>query len=248
MGIPATVHTATTTTTLSKQTTTLLNKSPLLTPAPGRTLTQTTTAPSGTGATLAAAHGSHRSIFSESYAVTGGGTDDFSYKQDGVVGYSPKQMYNIVVDVDRYIDFLPWVTESRVIRRPKLLLTKEWARARSDHMTAKLSVGFGPLSAGYVSNIKLMPYRKVLVDVPPGDLFEYLHTVWEFQEVEHSPYACNLLFSCTYKMNSPLYAAVAGNFFQEVSDKTRDAFIKRAGELYGAPIQGKMTSKIPSPL
>lgn len=160
------------------------------------------------------------------------------FSQSGIVPYSPKQMYDIIQDVNKYSEFLPWITQSEVLAVHSCSGNGAAAQplpapAPTKTMTAKLTVGFGKfISVSYVSLVSLYPHRKIIVNVQKDDVFDFLDTVWQFDPVPNSSNNCNLSFHCEYAMHSNLYANLAHKFFSDISAKTRTAFISRADLLY----------------
>lgn len=68
-----------------------------------------------------------------------------------IIRYTSEQIYNVVADIDRYKEFLPWCKESRIIKE------------RPGQCIAKLSVGFPPLVESYTSLVILKPHTLVRV-------------------------------------------------------------------------------------
>lgn len=65
--------------------------------------------------------------------------------------FTPEQLYSVVADVDRYQQFLPWCTKSRVLQ------------GRSGDFQAELEIGFPPLVERYTSEVTVVPNHKVRV-------------------------------------------------------------------------------------
>src|SRR3546814_632426 len=82
--------------------------------------------------------------------------------------YSPEQMFDLVSDVKRYPEFLPWVTAVRV-------------RSNNDaEMVADLVVGFKALRESFTSRVHKSRPDVVDVDYLDGPL-KYLHNNWRFR-------------------------------------------------------------------
>ncbi|CAH8441119.1 unnamed protein product [Dicrocoelium dendriticum] len=100
----------------------------------------------------------HRNTLSSQLFIrhffTFGRTHDssMSYKERRLLGYSQIQMYDIAADVGQYADFVPWVTESKVLRK-----------TNSGAMVVRLSVGFPPLHESYTSTVTLEKPGSVIV-------------------------------------------------------------------------------------
>ena len=134
--------------------------------------------------------------------------------------YSAKQMFDLVADVSRYGEFLPWVIATRV-------------RSDSDtEMVADMLVGFKMLREKFTSKVvKESPHRITVqyVDGPMRDL----DNRWEFRDVEGG---CELDFNVTFTFRNALFESIAGQYFDRAFRKMVEAFEQRAAELYGAPV------------
>lgn len=132
--------------------------------------------------------------------------------------YSPEQMFDLVSDVKRYPEFLPWVSAVRV---------------RSDsetEMTADLIVGFKALRESFTSRVhKVRPYE-VDVDYLEGPL-KYLHNHWRFHP--EGAGGCHVEFSVDFAFKSHLFEMLAGQMFDKALRKMIGAFEARADALYG---------------
>ena len=137
-----------------------------------------------------------------------------------IVPFTPEQLFDVVADVDRYNEFVPWCTASKVT-----------ARVDKHHMVADLSVGFRFLSESYSSVITLDRPRSVKVDVPTSSLFEYLINDWEF--IPH-PKGTELYFKVHFAFRSRLYQQMSNLFFEDVVKKMVSAFENRCHVLHQA--------------
>lgn len=65
-----------------------------------------------------------------------------SHRETRVVPFSQEQMFDVVADVDRYCEFLPFCVDSKVLRRPN-----------ANVMEAALRVGFRVFTESYTSRV-----------------------------------------------------------------------------------------------
>jgi coenzyme Q-binding protein COQ10 len=131
--------------------------------------------------------------------------------------YSAAQMYDLVTDVARYAEFLPWVAAVRV-------------RSNSDdEMLADLIVGFKALKETFSSRVLKTPKSKVVVDYLDGPM-RHLHNQWLFEE---APGGCIVDFTVDFAFQNRIFEAIAGQYFSTALRKMTDAFVARAGVLYG---------------
>jgi len=133
--------------------------------------------------------------------------------------YSVEQMFDLVADVDRYAEFLPWVVATRV-------------RSNTEtELIADMLVGFNALREKFTSRVaKDRPHRiEVLyVDGPLQDL----DNVWLFRPI--GPDACEIDFRVEFTFRSALFEKLAGQYFDKAFRKMVAAFEDRARALYGS--------------
>jgi ribosome-associated toxin RatA of RatAB toxin-antitoxin module len=130
--------------------------------------------------------------------------------------FAPRELYNVVADIDSYCEFVPWCTESKVV-----------GRIGQDYLVAELGVGFQILSEKYTSLVTLGPYRSVKADVPNSSLFNYLINDWTF-EPGPDKFTTEITFNVEFQFRNPLYQRVTDLFFTEVVKNMVNAFEKRA--------------------
>lgn len=132
--------------------------------------------------------------------------------------WSAEQMFDLVADVGRYAEFLPWVVATRV---------------RSDsetEMIADMMVGFNALREKFTSKvIKERPHRieVVYIDGPMRDL----DNVWQFRPLEGG--GCEVEFCVDFTFRNAVFEALAGQYFDRAFRKMVNAFEERAQKLYG---------------
>ncbi len=144
--------------------------------------------------------------------------------------YSPEQLFDLVADVARYGEFLPWVSAVRV-------------RSNSDtEMVADLVVGFAALRERFTSKVVKRRPHELHVDYVDGPL-KYLRNDWRF---EPDGEGTLVDFSVDFAFRSRLFEAIAGQMFDRALRRMIGAFEARAAALYGAPSSGISSSSAQS--
>lgn len=133
--------------------------------------------------------------------------------------YSCEQMFDLVADVGRYGEFLPWVIATRI---------------RSDtetEMIADMVVGFKSLREKFTS--KVQKDRPNLIDVHyvDGPLRD-LDNMWQFKPTADG--GCEIDFCVDFAFKSVIFEAMAGQYFDRAFRRMVEAFESRADELYGS--------------
>ncbi len=139
-------------------------------------------------------------------------------RETRLLPYSAEQMFDLVADVARYGEFLPWVVATRV---------------RSDsesEMVADMLVGFNALREKFTSRVlKHRPDRieVIYIDGPMRDL----DNVWLFRPVEGG---CEVEFHVDFTFRNAVFERLAGQYFDRAFRKMVTAFEERAEKLYGS--------------
>lgn len=132
--------------------------------------------------------------------------------------FSCEQMFDLVADVGRYAEFLPWVIATRV-------------RSDSDtEMVADMLVGFKAIREKFTSRVaKSRPGRLEVfyVDGPLKDL----DNNWTFRPMPDG--GCELDFAVDFTFKNAVFEALAGQYFDRAFRKMVEAFEQRANQLYG---------------
>lgn len=133
--------------------------------------------------------------------------------------YSAEQMFDLVADVGRYGEFLPWVIATRV-------------KSNSEtEMVADMVVGFKALRESFTSRVAKSRPREIAVHYVDGPLSD-LDNVWTFRAVDD--HSCEIDFVVEFTFKNRLFERIAGQYFDRAFRKMVEAFEARAAQLYGS--------------
>ena len=136
--------------------------------------------------------------------------------------HSANDMFDLVTDVTRYPQFLPWCAHASVLAQS------------ATSMTAKLDMGLSGFKHGFTTQNTHIPGRQVSIELVDGP-FSKLEGCWQFIPVGSSGQdACKVDFKLHYAFGSNTLAALLGPVFDKIAGSLVDAFVKRADEVYGA--------------
>ena len=142
-----------------------------------------------------------------------------THAETKVVPYRPEQLFNLVADVGKYPQFLPWCVGVRI-------------KSSSDtEVVADLAIGFGPFRESFSSRVVLDRPHQVRVRYENGP-FRYLKNQWTFTP---DPRGCRVDFFVDFEFRSRLLQAAIGVVFNEAVRLMVNAFVKRARDVYGTP-------------
>ena len=137
--------------------------------------------------------------------------------------YTARQMYDLVADVARYPEFLPWNTAARIRSRTPC--------EGGEVMEADLVISFKLFRERFGSRVTLLPEQgRILTEYIDGP-FRHLKSVWTFAD---SPGGCEVSFDVDFEFRNAILATVIGLVFNEAMSRVVRAFEARARVLYGA--------------
>lgn len=143
------------------------------------------------------------------------------FKDSKILGYTAKQLYELVLDVEQYDKFVPWCSKCEVISKSE------------GQITADLSVKSGFISKSYRSSIahgsNLDGYFIEINQI--SGPFKYLDTKWYFKKMDDAKTKVD--FAIDFEFESEIINMVIGGIFSNTSEKIIEAFEKRAKEIYG---------------
>ena len=133
--------------------------------------------------------------------------------------WSAAQMFDLVADVGRYSEFLPWVVACRV-------------RTDDGHaMVADMLVGFKALREKFTSRVTRSRPGHIAVHYVDGPMRD-LANDWGFRDLPGG--GCEVDFRVNFSFRNPLFEALAGQYVDKAFRKMVVAFEARAEELYGS--------------
>jgi len=133
--------------------------------------------------------------------------------------YTPEQMFELVADVRRYPEFLPWVSAMRV------------RKDEEGETLADMIVGFKGLRETFTSKVTKQRPEAIRVEYIEGPL-KYLNNDWRFRPDGES--GCLVDFSVDFAFKNRMFEMLAGQVFGVALRRMIGAFEERAARLYGA--------------
>lgn len=143
-----------------------------------------------------------------------------THAEQRLLPYTPEQLYDLVADIERYPEFLPWCVAARVRERTGQLVV------------ADLMIGFKMIRERFTSRVSLTPKERIDVVYSDGP-FKHLHNHWIFEPTEGG---CRIDFYVEFEFRSRTLQKIIEVLFHEAVRRMVAAFEGRARDLYGAPI------------
>ena len=141
------------------------------------------------------------------------------HAEQKLVPYRAEQLFDLVADVGRYPEFLPWCVGAQV------------QSASGTELVADLTIGFGPFREGFTSRVALQRPAQIRVRYENGP-FRYLTNQWRFTPEARG---CRVDFFVDFEFRNRILQAAIGVVFHEAVRRMVNAFIRRARQVYGPP-------------
>jgi coenzyme Q-binding protein COQ10 len=141
------------------------------------------------------------------------------YSERKLVPYRPDQMFDLVADVGKYPQFLPWCVGARVRSHV------------GNDLVADLTIGFGPFRESFTSRVTLESPERIHVHYENGP-FKYLRNEWRFIP---DPRGTTIDFFVDFEFRSFILQKAIGAVFAEAVRRMVAAFLTRARTIYGTP-------------
>ncbi len=142
------------------------------------------------------------------------------------VPYPARAMFELVADVEAYPQFVP-LCESLHVRE------RQPRGDGGEVLVADMTVGYQLVRERFTSRVTLQPAQPaILVEYLDGP-FRHLENRWRFVPVAEG--TSDVDFFISYEFRSLPLQMLMGAMFDRAFRKFSDAFVARAGQVYGRP-------------
>jgi ribosome-associated toxin RatA of RatAB toxin-antitoxin module len=149
-------------------------------------------------------------------------------KKSVLLWYSPKEIYDLVVDVQAYPKFLPWCQRAEVLSE------------QGELMTARLHLAYAGVKHAFTTSNRHVESQSVSMSLVDGP-FSHLEGSWRFMPIgsptasapQAGPQACKVEFDLSYAFASRPLELVVSPVFDRIANTFVDAFVTRAEQVYG---------------
>lgn len=134
--------------------------------------------------------------------------------------YTPEQLFDLVADVEKYPEFLPWCVAARIHSKSVT------------EIVADLSVGYKFFRETFRSRVHLTPQTRIDVEYISGP-FHSLNNHWVFKKAPE--FGTNIDFFIDFHFRNSLFQHATQRVFEGTFNQMLSSFEKRAQQLYGKP-------------
>lgn len=141
-----------------------------------------------------------------------------SFKETKVMPYKAKLINEIVIDIEKYPDFLPWCKKAKIIAK------------NDDFVTAELFLEFKGFTESYVSKVMTsFENNSYCIEVVAiSGPFKLLKNIWTIKQLDNGT---KVDFSIDFVLKSRILDMIVGMVFSVAAEKMVGAFEARADEL-----------------
>ena len=148
-----------------------------------------------------------------------------SFRTTRRVPFSPRQMFDLVADVERYPEFLPFCEALAVKQRDR--------DGGKDSLIADMSVGYMAIRETFTTRVTFDPAQLAVqaqgTEASRGP-FRQLENRWQFRA---APGGCDVDFFIAYEFKSMMLQMLVGALFDRAFRRYTLAFEDRARAIYG---------------
>jgi ribosome-associated toxin RatA of RatAB toxin-antitoxin module len=137
-----------------------------------------------------------------------------------LVPYTPAQMFALVADVERYPEFVPWVSESKVLERG------------TDYVVGQLSMHRAGIKESFVTRNVLRAPGEIDMQLVQGP-FKTLSGLWTFEDLAGRGTKVGL--KMRFEFANAMLSLLLSRSFEKSCSELVDAFVARAREVYARP-------------
>jgi coenzyme Q-binding protein COQ10 len=144
------------------------------------------------------------------------------HRETRILPYTAERMYDIVADIERYPQFLPWCENVNVLSRER--------EGRVEYLTAEMKIGYRALHESYVSRVQLDRLGLMIEARHVKGPFRRLDNRWRFTQLDNGS---EIHFLIDFAFKNVLLSSMANVAFGYVVSRMAESFIVRAKQLYG---------------
>jgi len=126
-------------------------------------------------------------------------------------------MFDLVADVERYREFLPWCSDSALISR------------NENELCGRIEVSRLGITQAFSTCNELDPPHRMGITLHEGP-FRKLHGEWQFVGLRDD--ACKVVLVLEFEFSGRLIDAAFGKVFHQVANSLVESFVQRAREVY----------------
>ena len=139
-------------------------------------------------------------------------------QRSALVPYSTDEMYQVVVDVPHYGDFLPWCGGSRFLEQD------------GNNVVAQVDIAYKGIHKSFTTDNVLDPGKEIRMKLREGP-FSTLQGTWNFTDLGDG--ASKIELDLEFGFSNKIVGKVIGPVFSVIANSMVEAFHQQARTTYG---------------
>ncbi len=141
-----------------------------------------------------------------------------SHSEQRILPYTAEQLFDVVMDIEKYPEFLPWCIGARINSRTV------------EELDADVIIGYKIFREKFSSRVHYKTNKEIEVEYLRGPM-RHLHNKWIF--TPRKGRGCQVDFYVDFSLKTKLMESLVDQFFQTALVRMIDAFEKRVKDLHG---------------
>lgn len=141
------------------------------------------------------------------------------YEKSCELSYAPQELFNLVCDIQKYPQFLPWCSDVRI---------HEYLS--DNEILAEMAIRFKFYVTNFTCKIIMDKYNAVVIQAQDGP-FDHFDSKWIFEELDNNK--TKITYITQFNFRSSILEKLVGTFFYKAAENVVEAFETRAKEIYG---------------
>jgi ribosome-associated toxin RatA of RatAB toxin-antitoxin module len=135
-----------------------------------------------------------------------------------LVPHAQAQMFALVADIAKYPQFVPWVSQARVLEHG------------SGHVVGQLTMQRAGVRETFTTRNTMVEPREIRMDLVEGP-FKTLSGLWTFDDIAGR--GTKVTLNMRFEFANPMLALLLSRSFEKSCIELIDAFVARAREVHG---------------
>lgn len=141
-----------------------------------------------------------------------------THQESRILPYTSEQLYALVMDIEKYPEFLPWCLGARINSQSKT------------NLSADVVVGYKIFRESFSSRVHFTKAKEIDVEYLKGPM-RHLHNKWAFKDIKSG--RCKVDFYVDFSLKTKLFETIVDQFFHKALVRMITSFEMRAIDLYG---------------
>ncbi len=139
------------------------------------------------------------------------------FEENRILPCSAEHVFDVVMDIEAYPSFLPWLESARILSQ------------QEGELTAELLANFAGKTHPFTTIDRFIPHKLIEIRLLEGP-FRFLESIWTFEVLGEQ--SCRVHFSIEFEFKNKLLSLVATPIFSKACRSMVEVFEARAQKLW----------------